>query len=166
MPFLQVRSYLDSQWPICVFPGFLTLVPTQLFFSNPLTTDTHMHQSSTPMHVSISSQSVEKPKIAGKKPCSNWISNQQPPGPKSDMLSIQQTSKANTGLFTWNLNRHFTLQWTRHRLHFVHVPQCLKSIWNSIFCYIHRNSFCEELWHERVHNLTLYHTILTFNDSA
>ena len=60
-----------------VFPGFLTLVLTQLFFP----------KSSTTFLTCFSRG--ERRQYAGKKSCLNWGSNSQPPGHESDMLTTE-----------------------------------------------------------------------------
>ena len=60
-----------------VFPGSLTPVLTQLFFSKPLSNFLTCFCKG------------ERRKYAGKKVCLNWVSNSQPPGHESDMLATE-----------------------------------------------------------------------------
>ena len=60
-----------------VYPGFLTLVLTQLFFPKPLTT------------FLTSFSTGERRKYAGNKVCLNRVSNSQPPGFESNTLSTE-----------------------------------------------------------------------------
>ena len=61
-----------------VFPGFLTPVLTQLFFPKPPTT------------FLICFCRGERRKYAGKKSRLNRVSNSQPPGHKTDTLTLSQ----------------------------------------------------------------------------
>ena len=69
-----------------VFPGFLTPVLTQLFFSKPLTTFLTCFCRG------------ERRKYAGKKSRCNPGSNSQPPGHESDTLTTEQPGRGSPGI--------------------------------------------------------------------
>ena len=68
-----------------VFPGFLTLVPTQLFFPK-LNRLLYSHASAG-----------ERRKYAGKKVCLNRGSKSQSPGHESDMPTTEQPGRGGFG---------------------------------------------------------------------
>ena len=72
-----------------VFPGFLTPVLTQLFFTKPLTTFLTCFCRG------------ERRKYAGKKVCLNRGSNSQPPGHESDTLTIQPPGRTGDFSNSW-----------------------------------------------------------------
>ena len=121
-----------------VFPGFLTPVPTQLFFPKPPTTFLTCFCRG------------ERRKYAGKKSCLNRGSNSQPPGHESDTLTTEPLggglSRESNQLPPSREVLHAT--WTqffkKRSLRGYEVSACLVSFWNSIEASLDRLNFALE----------------------